>query len=150
MILLLLPLLTACSGEQESEVFTEGGFALAGMDPVSYFKDGGPKKGVAAHESSLHGVRYRFANAENLESFASNPEAYLPKYGGFCAYAVADARKKVAPHVNTWMIQDGKLLLFYDNAELQGKFKKIWIEDSAQYTRKADQNWQEMTATADE
>ena len=73
---------------QAQEVNSKRGVAVKGYDVVAYF-DGQAQKGDKAHEFSYEGVTYRFASAANAKRFKANPEAYLPQYGGYCAYAIA-------------------------------------------------------------
>ena len=72
---------------------TKKGFAANGYDVVSYF-DKEAKKGQEEFSSVYDEVRYKFTNQENLEKFEANPKKYMPQYGGFCAYAMGNFRKK--------------------------------------------------------
>ena len=65
------------------------GLALKGYDPVAYFIGGQPTKGADQYSFQWKGVTYRFASAENLQRFRTDPEKYLPQYGGYCAYAMS-------------------------------------------------------------
>ena len=66
------------------------GVILKGYDVVAYFKQGKPLKGNPAIESTYQGVTYLFASAANKADFDKDPAKYVPQYGGFCAYGVAN------------------------------------------------------------
>ena len=62
--------------------------ALAGYDATTYFT-GAPQKGTAEFESSYKDVRWYFVSKENRDAFESDPERYVPQFGGYCARAVS-------------------------------------------------------------
>jgi YHS domain-containing protein len=59
------------------------GLAIKGYDPVAYFTQGKPLKGSEEFTYQWMGVEWRFASAEHLDLFKSNPEEYAPQYGGY-------------------------------------------------------------------
>jgi YHS domain-containing protein len=109
--------------------------ALQGYDPVSYFTDDAPKKGDARFSMTLKGVDYRFASAANLARFKANPQAYLPQYGGYCAWAVAGGYTAKGDPL-AWKIVNGKLYLNYDQ-----NVQKRWASDIPGNIAKGDRNW---------
>src|SRR5216683_2305772 len=91
-------------------VNTAAGTGLKGYDPVEYFTVGRPTPGLDQYVYQWKGVTYRFASAENLALFKSDPEKYLPQYGGYCAYAMSLNRiADIDP--SEWTIVDGRLYL---------------------------------------
>ena len=84
---------------------------------------------------SFIGCAWRFANAENRDRFAADPEAYAPQYGGYCAWAVSQGYT-ASTDPAAWKIVDGKLYLNY-SADVQ----KRWQSDEAGNIAKADANW---------
>lgn len=108
--------------------------ALGGYDPVSYFS-GAPLKGDARFTTTLNGVEYRFASAQNLGRFRAGPESFLPQYGGYCAWAVSRGYTAKADPL-AWKVVGGRLYLNYD-AEVQ----KRWAADIPGNIAKADRNW---------
>ena len=94
--------------------------AIQGYDPVSYFVGKGePAKGSKDFELVHRGVRYRFSSQTNLDLFKKSPSKYEPLYGGWCAFAMATGDKvKIDP--KAYLIEDGKLLLFYRKSGLFG------------------------------
>jgi YHS domain-containing protein len=124
---------TAMAVEPINSSFLRG--AIKGYDPVAYFTQDSPAKGRSAHSHEWMDATWYFANAENMELFASDPEKYAPQYGGYCAYAVSQGyTAKIDP--DAWKIVDDKLYL---NFSL--KVQKIWEKDIPGYIAKADVNW---------
>ncbi len=138
-IVLLFALLPVAAVSQE-HVNLKSGFAAGGYDVVAYFNDSaikGDKKHVAEHD----GIKYKFASQANKETFLSNPEMYVPQYGGYCAYAVAVKGEKVGVNPKTYQIKDNKLYLFYNSWGVNTLDK--WNEEGAsQLQQKADANWE--------
>jgi YHS domain-containing protein len=111
------------------------GLALYGYDPVAYMTDGKPTPGDPSITVTHDGATYRFASAANRDAFIGDPARYLPAYGGFCAYGVAQGYKvKIDPEA--WTVVGGRLYLNYDKA-----VRSQWLEDTAGYIAKAESNW---------
>jgi YHS domain-containing protein len=108
--------------------------AVGGYDLVSY-QQGEPQKGTGHHLSSYKGNQYAFANEDNQEAFEEDPEAYLPQYGGFCAYGAA-LGKKFYGDPTVYEVVDGKLYL-----NLDSKIQGLWSEDKAKNIETADELW---------
>ena len=81
------------------------------------------------------GYGSRFASTENLARFRANPNAYLPQYGGYCAWAIANGYT-AAGNPNNWRIVNGRLYLNY-NSEIQRR----WEQDIPSLILQADANW---------
>jgi len=112
--------------------------ALGGYDAVAYFTDGAPIEGSSEFTAEYNGATWYFASAENRETFLANPEAYVPQYGGYCAWAVSQGyTAKGDP--DHWSIVDGKLYLNY-NADVQAR----WEKDIPGHISAGDQNWPEI------
>jgi YHS domain-containing protein len=109
--------------------------AVGGYDPVAYFTEGRPVRGATQFRITHQGYEYRFASAEHLAAFRANPARYLPQYGGYCAWAVAQGYT-AAGNPQNWRIVDGRLYLNY-NDEIQRR----WERDIPGFIRSADANW---------
>lgn len=109
--------------------------AVGGYDPVAYFTDGRPVRGVEQFRITHQGYEYRFANAEHLAAFRANPARYTPQYGGYCAWAVSQGYT-AAGNPQNWRIVDGRLYLNY-NDEIQQR----WEQDLPTRIREANANW---------
>ena len=120
---------------QEPVVYAPGGVALGGYDVVAYFTEGHAVMGSETHEIMWHGAVWRFATPEALMEFEMNPAAYAPRYGGYCAYAMAKgAVASTAPEAFT--IDEGALYLNFSIA-----VRTIWREDIAGNVARADGYW---------
>ncbi|BAT58488.1 YHS domain protein [Variibacter gotjawalensis] len=125
---------------QASEFNVDGGLAIAGHDPVSYFREQRPAKGSAEHSFIYGGAVFRFVSAENRDLFAKDPAKYAPQYGGFCAYGTSRGYKApIDPAAFT--IVKGKLYLNY-SADVQA----TWRKDIPGYVKKADGHWPSIKA----
>ncbi|MFT7560935.1 MAG: YHS domain-containing protein [Flavobacteriales bacterium] len=115
--------------------------AIRGYDPVAYFDlEPGAKavKGRAKYAYIWKGVRWNFATQDNLRKFQSDPDAYAPQYGGYCAFAVGKGfTTSIRP--NSWQIHDGKLYLNYNDASL-----KLFNKNIEGRIVKASSNWPEV------
>ncbi len=121
----------------------DGGLALEGRDPVSYFAAGAkkPAKGKKDLTATHRGVTYRFANEANRKAFLAKPAAYEPAYGGWCAYAMADGQK-VEVDVDSFLIEDGRLMVFYKG--LFNDTRKKWLK-AGDLEPKADAGWKKIS-----
>ena len=128
-----------CAGKSASapKVYIESksGLAIRGTDPVAYFTQGRPVKGSSQFEYKWQGATWRFSSAENKNLFASNPEAYAPQYGGYCAKALSEGNV-VSSDPNAWKIVDGKLYLNYSP-----QVQRQWLRDVPGNIAKADARW---------
>jgi hypothetical protein len=109
--------------------------ALSGYDPVSYFTDGRPEKGVNEFWFAFDDAVYLFRNAEHRAMFISDPERFAPQYSGFCAGGVALGYKTEADP-EAWFIANDKLYVI----QYKDKLPEIKREAAA-IAEKADANW---------
>lgn len=116
---------------------TDDGLGLGGFDPVTYFT-GEPAEGSADTTAEHDGVVYRFASAENKQTFEANPAKYAPQYGGWCAVAASEG-KYFPINPKTYTIQDDKLYVFYNGED--GNTLPQWQEDPENRRVAADQHW---------
>ena len=139
----LLLLLVANLMWSQEHVNTKKGVAASGYDVVAYFDDEA-LKGKKEFTATYMDVTYRFASEANLSRFNENPDEFVPQYGGYCAYAIAEKSEKVGINPKTYQIQDGKLYLFYNSWGVNTLDK--WNEAGAMnLQKKADTNWKRIT-----
>ena len=118
------------------------GLAMQGYDPVAYFTEGAATKGDYRLTSAFDEATYWFATEENKALFEKTPEAYVPAYGGYCAFGAAMGFKFDGdPH--QWKIVDDVLYL-----NLSADIQTRWVADIPGFIEKADANWGEI-ASAD-
>lgn len=130
-----LSFVTVASLQAGDVTYQSSGTAINGYDPVAYFTMEKPVKGDTSHSYSWNSAEWRFASAENLATFKSNPEKYAPKYGGYCAYAVS--RGYTAPtDPEAWTVVDGALYLNYSKS-----VRSRWNSDQAANIVVGDKNW---------
>ena len=71
---------------QAGDWYAKDGLAIGGYDPVSYFTERKPVIGSSSYTAEYQGVRFQFSSAAHREAFLSDPDRYVPQYGGYCAY----------------------------------------------------------------
>jgi len=131
----LVPAVVNAESSRVAPVNSTDGIAIKGYDPVAYFVAGRPTPGVEAHAYRWNGVTYRFASAENLERFKTDPERYVPRYGGYCAFAMSINRiADIDPA--RWAIVDGKLYLNKNLVSFG-----LWSVNTRQKIVSADRYW---------
>ena len=111
---------------------------INGYDVVSYH-NGLVKKGTKQHSLNYDNITVYFSSLENKETFQLSPIKYLPKYGGWCAYAIGDSGEKVTINPNTYKLIDGELYLFY-NKNLTNTLK-LWNKNKNELKIQANKNW---------
>ena len=112
-----------------------GGVAIKGYDPVAYFSQNKPVKGSPAFTHQWMNSTWWFANAEDRDEFARNPEKYAPQYGGYCAYGVSQGHT-VSIDPEAWTIIEGKLYLNYSKG-----VQKTWSQAIPKHIDEANRNW---------
>ncbi len=147
LLFLGLLLIAPICAEELSKHFNLSDSALGGFDPVSYFQNR-PAKGDEKWTATLGGVHFFFASSENRETFNSDPEKYLPAYGGWCAYAMLDG-DKVEVDPLSYKIIGGKNYLFYNGFwgdTLKRWNKKLPKTPEAKLVGQADKEWKTIVS----
>jgi len=123
---------------------TGEGVGMGGYDPVSYFPEGGsrPLKGFVLRSIVHDGVTYRFSSDENLAAFKASPNKYLPAFDGWCAWGIGKLDKKVDVDPESFIIENGKVHLFYNHKELDAR--KEWLAHHAELAANAKKNWADL------
>lgn len=120
---------------QADDWYAQDGLAIGGYDPVSYFTEHRPVIGTSSYTVEYQGVRFQFSSAAHREAFLSDPDRYVPQYGGYCAYGMAQGYKaSTKPEVFT--VYGGKLYLNYNLA-----VREQWLEDIPGHVSRADAHW---------
>ena len=133
----MLPLVLFC----QSKNLDAQQLALNGYDAVSYFSAVQPTQGKATISVEWEGAIYHFSSEANKTLFKENPTAYLPQYGGWCAFAMAKGKtEEVNP--KAYIIQENKLYLFYKTRWVDTQ--KKWQENPQELRDRADINWEKF------
>jgi hypothetical protein len=111
------------------------GLAIDGFDPVAYFVDGRPARGLPDFEAGLLGAVWRFRNEGNEASFLAHPEVYGPQFGG---YDPIDLARGVTLPGNPlfWVISGQRLYLFGREAN-----RDAFAADPERLLPEADKRW---------
>lgn len=116
-------------------VFATDDGAIRGFDPVAYFVESKPVRGLPEYSHDWNGASWRFVSTKNLEMFKAEPEKFSPQYGGYCAYAVSRGyTASIVPEA--WKIVEHKLYLNFSLG-----VQKRWSKDIPGNIEKADANW---------
>lgn len=118
------------------------GVALDGYDVVSYFASREPRRGRKDIGLMWKGTVWYFATAAHRDIFELNPWAMAPRYGGYCAYALAQGRL-VAGDPRAWQLAGGRLYLTQDQSA-----HARWLEDIPGNIALADSHWPDILQTS--
>lgn len=132
-----LVVVASASGTQSAAV------AVRGYDLVSFFAKGSaPAVGNPRFAVVHGGKRYHFVSQANADAFKANPLAFLPRYGGHCAWAASEGY--IAPGDPRYAtVVKGKLYFNY-NADVLA----TWAKDIPGHITKADRNWPKLSKRA--
>ena len=127
---------------QQIDYNIKKGFVANGYDVVAYFNNEAIE-GSKNFTVEFNGVKFKFFTQNNLDIFKISPHKYIPQYGGYCAYAIAEKGEKVSINPETFEIRDGKLYLFY-NAWGTNTLK-LWLKNNVKgLQEKGDKNWEDL------
>jgi len=152
---LLLAAMLALPGAARADATSNldaSGLAIQGYDPVAYFVDGKPVHGDPEIPAMFDGARYLFTDQRHRQMFLENPTAYVPQYGGWCAYGLGvdstDSKfspKKYPIDPTRFEIVDGKLYLFYFRDDFDAR--TAWMADREGVRRRADAVWKQLVGS---
>jgi len=142
LMLLATPGFSQSAETRAKQFYIEDSYAIDGYDLVAYLTEEKAKEGKKAYAVTHEGVTYLFSTEQNKTKFMGDPEKYLPAYGGWCAYALAENGKKMKPDPETFKIQDGRLYLFY-NSFFNNTLPK-WNKKPSEMKNSADKVWAGM------
>ncbi|WP_377190045.1 YHS domain-containing (seleno)protein [Ruegeria meonggei] len=126
---------SAAQAQDMPVYFDTDGAAMGGYDAVSYFNGDGPVRGKPQYSVMWKGVEWHFSSAENRDRFESNPRAFAPQFGGYCAYAMAQG-ELISTDPTLWQVVDGRLYLTHSP-----EIEEMWSSDRAGFIRKAEEHW---------
>ncbi|MDX8351266.1 YHS domain-containing (seleno)protein [Cognatiyoonia sp. IB215182] len=116
-------------------VFAEDGYAIHGIDPVSYFRNDAPIAGRDAYRLMWRKAIWRFENATNMAAFEAAPRAFAPRYGGYCAMSLINGQWSPSDP-DAWTIHQGRLYLTHSVPA-----RDQWRKDPERFIAMADAHW---------
>lgn len=115
------------------------GFAIGGFDTVAYFGQNEIKEGRDDYQFIWRGVSWRFANSGNLRAFKKAPYIYVPRFGGYDAYALSNGILTEG-HPSIWEIVDGRLYLFHNETN-----RYLWQNRKSKIMTEILVNWKKLS-----
>ena len=128
--------LGACAVNNTSSDDGVNDLMLKGFDPVSYFSGDKPVRGSAQYQKHYEYGTYFFANDQNLQQFSTDPQKYVPQYGGFCSKGVSYAIRAGGDPL-AYAIHNDRLFIFANEYA-----KDYWSLDPTDMVGKADGYWE--------
>lgn len=125
-----------------SEIFSVNGLALRGYDLVAFFKLKKAVKGKKQFSCSHMDTEWWFCNEQHLQLFESDPQSYLPEYGGFCAFGASEGYKAAA-RMTAFTLFEGKL--YFNFAHY---VRERWFEKRHDKILMANKLWSKVQVTA--
>jgi YHS domain-containing protein len=123
------------------------GIFLDGYDVVAYFTANAAASGSPQHSAKHKGATFYFSSDANKQAFEANPSQYMPKYGGSCAFAVANGKGGVKANPKAFKLYNGELLMFFDDLYEGKRFNTSvpWNADERALYTKAEANWPQLS-----
>lgn len=122
-------------------IFQEDGVAIKGYDVVAYFRENRAIIGEETYSYKWADTKWLFGSQEYLDLFKSDPEKYLPQYGGYCAFGTSEGYL-AATNPEAFTIYRGKLYLNF------AKYvRKRWSEKIDAKIATADRLWPDAKVT---
>ncbi|WOO42751.1 YHS domain-containing (seleno)protein [Rubellicoccus peritrichatus] len=118
--------------------------ALGGYDPVVYYAEEKARRGSSTYSFMYDGVEWRFENKTNKNLFMKHPDMFIPAFGGYCAYGIAEGVVVGDEDPREFVIHDGKLYFFH-NAEMLNTWKK----NPEAFIKKAEAEWKRLVKSGE-
>ena len=133
---ILLTLLCSLASVASSSQLNLGAdnIAVSGYDLVSYF-DARVEPGSVDFASDFQGATYLFSSAAHAQQFESDPQKFLPAYGGYCAYGVSMG-KRLPIDPQAYEVVAGRLYLLLNRVT-----QKTWQLNRDNNINIADRLW---------
>ena len=119
----------------KSAIYAKNGLAVGGYDTVAYFSDAKPVLGKRSQAVMWKGAIWQFRSASNRIKFESDPWAFAPSFGGYCAYGMSIGLASTTSP-DAWRIYNNKLFLIHNL-----KTREIWERDIDGNIASANHNW---------
>ncbi len=114
--------------------------AINGYSPVSYFTKNIAERGSSICQQEYNGNTYYFTSDEQIETFKSNPEKYIPHFGAFCPYSLTLGRQQPIDPTNFKVV--GEYLLLFHRTEKSNSLDSWNLEeDEGALIKKAEEQY---------
>ena len=114
------------------------GVVIHGYDLVEYHTTEHSREGSPDYAYDYDDVTFRFVSAANRDAFATDPDAYVPAFGGYCSLGVGNGYKD-GMHPEAFDVIEGTLYFNLTPAIHEG-----WLRNYEQRIATADQRWTEI------
>lgn len=113
---------------------------MAGFDPVAWIALNTAAAGSPDITSEYAGHPVHFASHDHRRAFLKEPARYLPEYGGYCAFSLAQGEAREG-QPRAFRVLSGRIYLFATEA-----FAVSWERDAANLIAAAEQVWHSAKA----
>ena len=139
-VLALVPTAARASAPSAQYAFNTdaNGVLLHGYDVMGYYYKNKALPGSSRHSVKWGGGTYWFSSALYRSWFKSDPDRWVPRYGGWCAMSLTRG-KKVDADPNFYVRRATGLYVFANNEEMQA-----WLTDEATHEAQAKQRWEQI------
>jgi hypothetical protein len=114
------------------------GLAINGFDPVAYFVEHRPVRGLAEYEAWEKGVVWCFQNEGNRAAFIAHPDIYGPRFGGYDPVGVARG-VTFAGNPRLFVVFGERLYLFGLESN-----RDAFVADPERFLKLANARWPEL------
>ena len=115
------------------------GIAMHGYDIVSYFTQQQAILGQDSHEVEWDGNYWRFTNSANADRFLDAPQAFLPQFNGYGAFAVASGRLADGNPL-IWALYENQLFFFHSVSA-----RNEWVLNPTNYVEGGRLEWKKLS-----
>ena len=139
-VVALLPMASTASAPSAQYAFNTdaGGVLLHGYDLMGYYYENKALPGSNRFSANWGGGTYWFSSAKHRSWFKSDPDRWVPMYGGWCAMSLTRG-KKVDADPNFFVRRETGLYVFANQAEMQA-----WLTDEAKHEAQAKARWEQI------
>ena len=111
------------------------GVGIHRYDPVAIYLDRSAIVGNKNLKADWKGVTFHFASKFNRAAFMSNPDYFVTRFDGYCAFG-ASMGLKLDVNPQAWAIVDQKLYMFNNK-----RVRDMWMQAAATNIAKGKENW---------
>lgn len=135
----MMPGLSTATTSNRYVINPATGIAMFGYDLVSYFTDQESLVGQEAFEIEWDENYWYFTSAANADRFLEAPHAFLPKFNGYGAHAVALGRLAQG-NPAIWALYENQLFFFHSISA-----RNKWVENPAHYVEDGKLQWHKLS-----